>query len=359
MDQARGLLTVLLVATVALAGCTQLINDATGQPSNTWALEMTGASTLHERGLTGQGVKVAIVDTGVQTSHQEFEDMPGRIQWGDVVNNRDEPYDDAGHGTHVTGIVFAQGNGGLQAPLTEGVAPGADMIHIKAIPGGPNSQGSDGDVADAIDMAVQQGAHVLVLSLGSEPSLIPLGQETENAVSRAIEEGVVVVAAAGNANPEEGEDSGEDCTVKSPASMRRVIAVGAVDRAATLASFSCSGDNSGGPLGLMQPEDPNKKPELVAPGVQIIGPWPSRDCAGQVSRYCVLSGTSQAAPYVGGIVALLLEEHPELQRKGPDQVHRIKRILTETAQERAGQSGHDDRYGYGLVRADRALEAMG
>lgn len=351
MTHRRALVAGLLACTMALAGCTQL---AGSQGSNAWALDMTGLSSVQDQGLTGAGVRVAIVDTGVEIGHDEFAGMPGKVLWGDVINGRSQPYDNAGHGTHVTGLIHAQGNGGLQGPEVLGAAPGADLIHVKAIPA--DGSGSDGDVAEAIDKTVREGAHVLVLSLGSEPSLLPLGQQTENAVDRAIDKGVVVVAAAGNANQ---GNSGEDCTVKSPASLPRVIAVGAVDRDAGIASFSCKGNNSGGPLGLNKPQDPNKKPELVAPGVQVIGPWPNRDCGGQVSEYCVLSGTSQAAPYVGGVVALLLEEHPELQRKGPDQVRKVKRVLTETAEKRQGQSGHDDRYGYGLVRADQALEKLG
>lgn len=354
MTHRRVLIAGLLVAAMALAGCTELVGGS--QASNAWALDLTGVSPVQDEGLTGSGVRVAIVDTGVQIDHDAFAGMPGTVLWGDVVNDRDRPYDNAGHGTHVTGLVHAQDNGGFQDPTVKGAAPGADLIHVKAIPA--NGQGSDGDVARAVDKTVQEGAHVLVLSLGSEPGLLPIGRQTENAVNRAIDNGVVVVAAAGNANPQQGEDTGEDCTVKSPASMRRVIAVGAVDREAKIATFSCQGDNSGGPLGLDQPQDPNKKPELVAPGVQVLGPWPSRDCGGRVSDHCVLSGTSQAAPYVGGVVALILEEHPELQRKGPDQVHKVKRVLTETAEKRPGQSGHDDRYGYGLVQADRALEQM-
>ncbi len=351
MSHRRVLVAGLLVCTLAMAGCTQLVGN---QASNEWALDLTGISAVHDGGPDGSGVKVAIVDTGVDLQHQAFGGMPGKVLWGDVVNGRNQPYDNAGHGTHVTSLVHAQGNGGLRDPNVLGAAPGADLIHIKAIPA--QGSGSDGDVARAIDRAVQEGAHVLVLSLGSEPSLLPIGQQTENAVDRAIDKGVVVVAAAGNA--QQGSD-GDDCTVKSPASMTRVIAVGAVDRQAKLASFSCQGDNSGGPLGLNQPQDPNKKPELVAPGVGVIGAWPGRDCGGQVSDYCVLSGTSQAAPYVGGAVALILEEHPELQRKGPDQVRKVKRILTETAEKRQGQSGHDDRYGYGLLQADRALDKLG
>lgn len=333
-----------------VAGCTSQLQDTFGsQASNDWALEMTQVDELHDEGLTGASVRVAVVDSGVDAEHREYDGVT--IQWRDFVNDRSDPYDDDGHGTHVSGLVVAQGDGGLNSPEVQGTAPGSPLLHAKAIEAA-DGQSSPSDVASGIDWAVGNGADVIVLSLGERPGLLDINRDLENSVSDAIDRGVVVVAAAGNAD--EGE-SGEDCTVTSPASMQRVIAVGAVDRNGTIARFSCEGEGTRGPLGLQQRADPHKKPELTAPGVQLLGPWPGRECAGRAeAKYCILSGTSQAAPLVGGIVALLLEEHPDLQRQGPEAIDDIKRALTQTA-EKPGFSGHDDRYGYGIVQASDAL----
>lgn len=353
MDGPRLLLVALLGAATVLAGCTQIVQQVSGQPNNDWALEMTGVAALHDDGLTGRGVKVAVVDTGIDAAHPDFGGVA--LQWNDQVNGRAEPYDDAGHGTHVSGLVVAQaGSEGLD-PRVLGMAPGAALIHVKAVPASGSAEGSD--VARAIDRAADMGAHVIVLSLGGGQGLPIIGQQVEDAVNRAIDEGIVVIAAAGNA--EEGS-SGSECEVSSPGSVPAVIAVAAVDEDQRIADFSCTGNNSGGPLGILRPEDPNRKPELSAPGVALIGPWPGLDCAGTRSSYCVLSGTSQAAPIVGGAVALLLEAHPDMRRQGRDTVIAIKRALTETAETAPGQSApHDDRYGYGIVRVDEALQRLG
>ena len=353
MHARRAALAASLAALVLLAGCTSLVRQ--GQANNDWALDLIGVPALHARGLTGQGIIVAIVDTGIDASHPDFEGVT--VRWSDHVNGRSQPYDDAGHGTHVSGLVVAQARAGGFDPRVLGVAPGADLLHIKGVPG--SGTGSGADIARAVDQATDGGAHVLILSLGGGRGLPIIGRQVEDAVQRAIDRGVVVVAAAGNADTSAGQ-TGNDCTVVSPAIVPGVIAVGAVDRSARIADFSCKGDNAGtDPLGLTAPQDPDKKPELVAPGVELIGPWPERDCAGVVSTYCLLSGTSQAAPLVGGIAALLLEAHPELKRKDAASVRTVKEALVEGAERVPGQSGaHDDRYGYGLVRGDRALARL-
>jgi len=349
----RQALAWLVVAAMLVSGCTSQLQDTFGSSaSNDWALEMTQVDQLQERNLSGEGVRVALVDSGVDADHREHEDVT--VRWKDFVNGQSEPYDDDGHGTHVSGLVVAQGAGGLNSPDVQGVAPGADLYHAKAIKAADDSSASD--VADGVDWAVRNGADVLVLSLGERPGLISINNDLRNSVQRAVDAGVVVVAAAGNAA--EGE-SGENCEVSSPADMKGVIAVGAVDRNASIAKFSCQGNQGQGPLGIQERQDPNKKPELTAPGVQLLGPWPSRTCAGRAeAKYCILSGTSQAAPIVGGIVALILEENPDLQRQDRETVTEIKSALTETA-DKQGFSGHDDHYGYGIVQAADALDRLG
>lgn len=350
-----------LASVLVLAGCSQVVEDLDeprelarelspgDAPSNRWAVEMTQAGALHDRGIVGGNVTVAVIDTGVRDEHAEFAGIS--VAWGDVVNQRSDPYDNHGHGTHVSGLAVARPDAGMEGIV--GAAPGAALMHIKAVPADGSAEGEK--VEKAIRMATRTGAHVIVLSLGERAQVVDPTRGMEDAVRDAIEEGVVVVAAAGNAKQ---GNSGRNCQVTSPANLRRVIAVGAVDRNREIARFSCSGPEEG-PTGLQHNDDPHKKPELTAPGVKVVGPWPSRTCAEKAdASYCVLSGTSQATPLVGGAVALLLAEHPGLKRRDADAVVRIKKALTRTAM-KVGFSGHHDRYGYGIVQAEDALSWLG
>lgn len=337
------LLAVAALLSPVLAGCVET-------QQSRWALSMIEADALHDRGLTGAGVVVAVVDTGLEAKHAVFDGVRV-VRWRDLVNHLPDPYDDAGHGTHVTSIVagHAGGTRSLSGVAVDGVAPGATILPVKAIPGG--GSGRDGDVADAVDHAASSGAHIIVLSLGGG-TLPILGTETEGAVNRAIDRGIFVVAAAGNLA--EGRDR---CSVASPASVPRVIAVSAVDEGRRLANFACDGQNSGAIAGIGAAADPHKKPELLAPGVGIVGAW--RD-----GGYATVDGTSQAAPYVAGVLALILEAKPDLARRDAATVERVKTVLARTAEKigpLGGSSGmsHDDRYGYGILRGARALDALG
>lgn len=348
----RGALAAALSLTLlapALAGCVA---------ESDWALAMTGIRALQDRGLTGKGVTVAIVDTGIDPAHPDFKGL--RVVWRDFVNGRSRPYDDSavGHGTHVAGIIIAQGDlvhGLLNGVKLRGAAPAVGLIIAKAV--GGNGEGRDEDVAAAVDFAVAQGAHVIVLSLGGRPGLLLVGTGTENAVDGALNRGVVVVAAAGNK-----QDPGEtNDDVASPASVEGVLAIGAVDREKRIASFSYRGSDGCklGPIGCRQ--DPDKKPELVAPGVQILS-------TAKDQRYAIADGTSQATPFVAAGVALMLEARPEFKPGGSrggtrSAVDAIKMALAVSA-EKVGPLGgqgslsHDDFYGYGLLRADLALARL-
>ncbi|HEV8360272.1 MAG TPA: S8 family serine peptidase [Candidatus Thermoplasmatota archaeon] len=343
-------IAALLVLTGALAGCVA---------DSSWALSITGIQALQDRGLTGKGIKVAIIDTGIDPSHPEFKGL--RAVWHDFVRGQSQPYDDSevGHGTHVAGIIVAQGDllqDALNGVRLKGAAPGVSLIIAKAV--GGDGEGKDEDVADAVDFAVAQGAHVIVMSLGGKAGGLLLGTDTESSVKNAINRGIVVVAAAGNKlNANESQDD-----VASPASVEGVIAVGAVDKDKRIASFSYKGDDGCAlpPSQLGCRTDPDKKPELVAPGVQILST--ARD-----QKYAIADGTSQAAPFVGAAVALMLEAKPDYRaggsRSGAAGVEAIKNALARGAEKvgpLAGQGGmsHDDLYGYGLLRADRALERL-
>ncbi|MHB8604201.1 MAG: S8 family peptidase [Thermoplasmatota archaeon] len=341
-------LVVVLLAGSAFSGCLASLNPVTSQE---WPLALIQADTLKDEGLSGKGVKVAIIDTGIDLAHPEFRGLT--VRWADLVNDKPTAYDDNGHGSHIAGILVAQGDWTtvLSGFYMKGVSPGVSLIVIKAI--AANGTGDEENVARGIDTAVANGADVIVLSLGG--GTVPIfGTKTEQSVKDAIARGIYVVAAAGNLK--EGESS---CKVTSPATVDGVIAVGAVDRNRVAANFSCEGDNTSGSglLGVQSRSDPNKKPEVVAPGVEILSAWKDE-------RYVVASGTSQAAPFVAGLIALLLEKHPELKHVSPDTVARVKQALMTTSAKigplaGGSPSAHDDKYGYGLVQGVALVNAFG
>ena len=360
-DRRLTVAVVLLLVAVPMAGCADITNASRDGYGETWGAKLVQADKLHERGLTGEGVKVAIIDTGIDLSHPEFKGKD--IQWADLVNHEKTAYDDHGHGTHVAGIVAAQGTWStlLSGFRLGGVAPDVDLIVIKAMD--KDGNGEESRVANGINTAVSAGADVIILSLGGKTRAI-FGTNTENAVKSAIAKGVFVVAAAGNADKDRGEST---CTITSPASVEGVIAVGAVDKDEVLGDFSChgTGDEGSGsvlpgvPSPVTRSRPPHQKPEVVAPGVDVLSTWDREQ-----ADYALATGTSQAAPYVGGILALILQEHPELKRQDQATVFDLKSKLMVTSKkigplEGKSSTAHDDAYGYGLVQGDALLRALG
>ncbi len=306
-----------------------------------WAFEITQITDLNDNGFDGDGVIIGIVDSGIDITHPDLAHI-NITAWVDYVGSKPEPYDDNGHGTHVAGIIAAQGE-------IDGIAPKVKMVVVKAI--SSSGSGSDSNVARGIDFCVDNGADVICLSLGGKPRFLNLGDDTAQACEDAIDQGVFVVAAAGN----DGED--DDGEVASPATVDGVIAVGAVDEDKSIAPFSSEGNNEGEIPGyqwwdLTEPVDPNKKPELVAPGVDIVSTWLDEE-------YAKASGTSQATAFVAGGVVLILDADPEYQREGgnggdADAVTDLKNAFMDTAEKWPGQDTHDDRYGYGLIKVEDA-----
>ena len=336
-----------LVATVVILASVFAFWFVTGsgpfadiQPSR-WALDMTQATDLQARGTNGTGVTLCIVDTGVDLSHQELRHVRLRA-WRDFVNGRSQPYDDEGHGTAMAGIVFARGR-------LMGVAPDANLIAVKAI--AASGSGTDTQIANAITFCTDpngdgdssDGAHVISLSLGGRSLPFLRNSAAESAANQAMDLGVIVVAAAGN------DGRTDDGDVESPARVARVIAVGAVDRGGVIAPFSSMGSGADG-VPPAERTDPNRKPEVTAPGVEIAAPLTG-------DSYGYVSGTSPAAALVSGIVALLLDDHPEYRHDGT----RLLAFKTALMQGACGCSRtsvpHDDHYGYGIVRSF-ATEAL-
>ncbi len=277
----------------------------------------------------GDGVVVAIVDTGIDANHPDLKAnlLPGY----NTLDNNTNPHDDNGHGTHVAGIVASVANNGVG---TAGIAPNAKILPVRAL---GDMGGSAQSVAAAIQYAADHGADVINLSLGSpQPS-----KAIESAIKYALEKGAAVVAAMGNA--------GDQGNPKMwPASYAGVIAVGALNPQDTVTEWSDWGEWQA----------------LSAPGYGIWSTFPTYETSlyklakenpGAVPpedkielSYSAISGTSQASPVVAGVAALL---------KGLDKrmtpAH-IREKLMATARD-LGPAGFDPHYGAGMVDAMAAV----
>ena len=300
-------------------------------------------------GLDGSGVLVCVVDSGIEMDHPDLRHLT-LAGWLDVIDGRDAPYDDEGHGTAMAGIIVAQD--GLR-----GNAQGVELLVAKAID--DEGSGSDEGIAEAVNWCVDEQADIISLSLGGEGGFGFAGITTdqlEQAVQDALDLGVFVVAAAGN----DGQD--DDGDVSSPGSVADVICVGGATRLGNVWSGSSEGDNNGRIWPPMLPRsDPDKKPEVLAPGAEV--PVLMAGGSGDGSWWGWASGTSAATAWVSGGLALILEAHPELQREGASGGSRaidlVKEVLSDNSQMDNGQDDHDDRFGYGILRIDLMLEALG
>ncbi len=287
------------------------------------SVKLIKAPSLWGPGLTstGQGMKIGIVDDGVDASHPFFNPagytMPPGFPKGVVSEttakvivarafappnpgwrNARKPFDPvfSEHATHVAGI--AAGNNGTRAAnrTLSGVAPGAYLGNYKVLTvptvAGVGLNGNSPEIAAGIEAAVRDGMDVVNLSLG-EPEIEPSRDLVVRALDGAAAAGVIPVVAAGN---DYGEFGGGSIT--SPGSAASAITVAAVsaDRAPTVAEFSSAGPT---PVSLQL------KPDVSAPGVEILSSVPARE-----GSWTTFSGTSMAAPHVAGAAALLRQRHP-------------------------------------------------
>jgi subtilisin family serine protease/putative cell wall-binding protein len=267
-------------------------------------------------GAAGEGITIAIVDTGVDLNHP---DLKGNLVPGyNAVMDSTAPgmaQDDNGHGTHVAGIAAAQ----LNDSGIVGVAYKAKIMPIKAMD--KSGEGADDIIAAGIVWAADHGARIVNLSLGSDTETAVL----RSAVEYAQEKGVLVVAAAGNFDPLKQSNPG----INYPASYPQVLAVTATDADDQIAYISATG------------------PEcvLAAPGMNIISDYWSRE---EGSTYAAADGTSMASSFVVGVAALIWSKHPDWTAE------QVKLALAKGAED-LGSPGRDDEYGFGRVDADLSL----
>lgn len=260
-------------------------------------IERIHGEAAYRQGLTGAGIAIAVLDTGV-FPHLAIKD---RVQeFHDYVNHRRIPYDDNGHGTHILGII----GGNLARYQFHGVAPNC-MFHVYKIlneRGNGKIHNLTRALWDLINHVSETGIRIVNISVGVAENLAAKEQmELDQAINAAWEKGIVIVAAAGNNGP--GEN-----TVTLPGINKRVITVGCSDDGQSAGRSGLKRGYSGvGPT-----SECIVKPEILVPGTNV------KSCGIQSEvSFSVKSGTSMAAPVVTGMIALLLEKYPDLT---PDQV---------------------------------------
>jgi type VII secretion-associated serine protease mycosin len=279
--------------------------------SQQWALTALKAETVHQS-TKGSGVTVAVIDTGVKSSHSDLSD---RVLSGtDYVVPGTSANDENGHGTHVAGIIAAVHN---NSRGIAGMAPRAKILPVRVLD--RNGSGTSANVAKGIIYAADRGAKVINLSLGSNQSSTAM----QSAVSYAIGKNVLVVAAAGNSG----------CGLlgaprEYPASYPGVVGVGAVTKSIQRASYSSCGSWV----------------DVAAPGDRIISTMIQNSvglgCSSS-ANYCTLSGTSFSAPYVAASGALAIA------RRGWSQSTVASRL--ESTATDLSPAGKDSRTGAGFI----------
>lgn len=287
------------------SGLERIVLDRKIYPALNDSVPFIGAPAAWKQGYTGQGVTVAVVDTGIDENHPDFV---GRIVAEANFTNSDTVSDRHGHGTHVTGIVA--GSGAASGGLYTGVAFDASLMNAKVI--GDTGSGQLSWVIAGMEWAAEQGADVINASVSDEtPSngADPLSQAV-NGLSEQHD--VLFVISAGN------EGLLGDHTVTAPGAADAALTVGSVNKSGQLAPTSSVGPRL---------EDFAIKPDITAPGVDIVSARAAGSELGPPvdDDYMLLSGTSMAAPHVAGAAAILLQQRPGLA------VPELKATLVTTA----------------------------
>jgi subtilisin family serine protease len=300
--------------------------DGLRHPTLDVSVPMTGAPQAWQAGWTGTGVKVGVLDTGIDQTHP---DLAGRVAAAQNFTTDPDTLDRVGHGTHVASTIA--GSGAASQGRYQGMAPGATLYSAKVCTeeGCPESA-----ILASMTWVAQQGVKIANMSLGGpdSPGTDPIEAALTDLTHRY---GVLFVVAAGN----DGE-SGES-TVNSPGDVTEALTVGAVSKTGELAEFSSRGPRR---------SDAGIKPDITAPGVGIVAArsstsdlWPDDENP----QYTSLSGTSMATPHVAGAAALLAQQHPDWP---PD---RIKSTLMAAAQPSATIGVYEQ--GAGFVNVARAI----
>ncbi len=305
-------------------------------------LQMLGVPELWRRGLKGKGRLVCSFDTGVEQSHpalaSKWRGNSSSLEaaWHSTIAPDTLPYDLAGHGTHTMGVMV-----GSTDADTFGVAPAAQWITAGVVDQGRTLSMTISDILGAFQWTLNPDGDfnttddipdVILNSWGIPRGLFsPCDDTFWGAIDNVEAAGIVTIFAAGNEGP-------EPKTMRNPADRASTpinsFAVGAVDNAKVITAFSSRGPSSC--------DTTQVKPEVVAPGVDILSSYKG-------GGYALMTGTSMAAPYIAGMVALLREYNPDVT------VEQIKQAFLSAAED-LGTVGEDNAYGHGFVNAARILD---
>ncbi|MCB2231312.1 S8 family serine peptidase [bacterium] len=331
-------------ATLAFEEPVEIRRTAQTASASSAQLDLLRVPYLWQRGLTGAGRLVCSFDTGVESTHPALSSKwrgnhtDLSESWFSPVNPTLSPYDVAGHGTHTMGIMV-----GSTPTDTFGVAPGAEWITAGVIDQGRSFNTTLADIIAAFQWALNPDGDpnttddvpdVILNSWGVPAGIFDPCDDRFWGVIDAVEAaGIVTIFAAGNEGPNAQ-------TLRDPAdrasSPLNSFSVGAVDNSRTIANFSSRGPS--------RCDNSQIKPEVVAPGVSVFS-------STKGGGYAFMSGTSMAAPYIAGLVALCRQYNPDAT------VEEIKTAFIECAID-LGTVGEDNAYGHGLVDASQLLELL-
>lgn len=269
------------------AGVSKLWLDGRVKANLKESVPLIGAPEAWAAGYTGKGVKVAVLDTGIDVNHPDFAgliDGTASFVPGEAVT------DVNGHGTHVASTIV--GSGAASGGALKGVAPGADL-YVGKVLGGAEGYGQDSWIMAGMQWAAESGADVVNMSLGDSYPTDGSDPMSQTVDVLSAQYGTLFVIAAGNSGPE---------SISAPGAAASALTVAATDKQDRLASFSSTGPltHSGG-----------MKPDIAAPGVDITAARSSQIAGGGEGSYRTLSGTSMATPHVAGAAAILAQQHPD------------------------------------------------
>lgn len=305
-----------------------------------WAFEESEIRELQDEGLSGEGVRVCMVDTGISLTHTSLSDVD--VVFEDFVGNSIEPkdYGSIAHGTLMAGIL-------LSNDFQTGIAPNVTLGMAAALSAdGDNNTGSETRVADAIRWCIFDfEADIISLSLGGEQDQSSSREGVAvSATRQAIDAGIYVITAAGN-------DGGvnDDGFVSAPGNVNLAITVGASDSDGKAWTRSSQGEIMDSEGNLR--EYPHQKPELIAPGVDILS-------TGMDDQWYTSSGTSDATVFVTGALSLILEAYPELKPNENSTTACIELVKQALADSISTDLQHDSVEGYGQLKAKAWLNQL-
>lgn len=310
-------LRALALVVIAAAASAHATTPGDIERGNTTFLNAIKADYAYLHGITGKGVSVAILDSGISADHREFSATGKLLRGFNALDGSADVTDRAGHGSHVAGIIGAARNGRGMF----GVAYEATLLPVKVFP--DSGSGSTAALDTGLRYAIGRAA-IVNMSVSAGSNYVP------RAMQEAVRAGLLIVASAGNdsaANP-----GWPARFAKEAWANNQIIAVGAVDGANRIASFS----NRAGDTAAWF---------LVAPGTGITSAYRN-------DQYAIMSGTSMAAPVVSGAAALLKQMWPALR------ADQLATILFVTATD-LGAPGIDPVYGRGLLNIEKAMQPVG